>query len=142
MNPQEFPWTADQQVTVKNTTEHDHHFMVHGKSYLVRAHKASRFAGYIAWIYVYEMAVKQAQADGKFESWNDEGFREPYYQKFVQKVDALAEEVPIEEDIEADTGDEVDLEDTPEEPPNPPPGQGVAYQPPRNKGGRPPKVHS
>ena len=131
----QFGWSEDQQVTVTNPTAEDHMFMVHGKQYIVPKGKTVKMAGYIAWIYVYEMGLKLCQQDDNFIHWNDEGYRQQYYDKVV-----IAKDDPVQEIKEAEpavnTFDEVE-----DEPENPPPGQGVSYEPPRNKGGRPRKQH-
>lgn len=91
MNPQEFSWTEDQQVTVTNPTSDDFTWKVHGKEYMLGAGKTAKMPGFIAWLYVYGQSVKMTQADGVFARWNEEGFRQEYYDKFVAGVDELVQ---------------------------------------------------
>lgn len=113
MKPKEFSWKEDQQVTVKNPTDKDFTFKVHSKDYTVGAGKTVRMPGYIAWMFVYHAACKLAQEtnivldDNKnktsdFSRWNEEGFRETYYDKFVVSVEELVQEVFEEPEIEFD----------------------------------------
>lgn len=100
MNPTKFNWTEDQQVTVTNPTSEDFRWKVHGKDYLLGAGKTAKMPGFIAWLYVYNQAVKAVQADGKFNRWNDEGFQEEYYDRFVVGVDELVQIVEAEPEPE------------------------------------------
>lgn len=96
MNPKDFKWTEDQPVTVTNPTSEDFTWKVYGKDYMVQAGKTAKMAGFIAWLYVYNQAVKAAQADDKFAQWNDEGFRSEYYDRFVVGVDELVQVIEAE----------------------------------------------
>lgn len=89
MNPLEFNWTEDQQVTVKNPTEEKFVWKVHGQQYEVEAGAQANMPGYIAWLYVYEQAFKKAQAADKGSRWNEEEFRKEYYESFVVNVQPL-----------------------------------------------------
>lgn len=113
MKPKEFSWTEDQQVTVTNPTPVTHKFKVHSKEYELGAGKMAKMPGYIAWVYVYEMAVKMAQEDKVFNRWNEEGFRKEYFEKLVSGVDPLMQAVEIEEQPLVQT---LDDEELPEEP--------------------------
>lgn len=65
--------------------------------------------GYIAWVYVYGLATQLAQADGVFNRWNEEGFRQEYYDKLVSGVDAIVQSVEtVEDEPEVTTFDEAD----------------------------------
>ncbi len=99
MNPKDFSWTESQTVTVINPTSEDFSFKVHNKDYMIGAGQtAKNVPGFVAWVYVYNQAVKAAQNDNKFGSWNEEGFRQQYYEKFVVGVDASFE--IVQEDSE------------------------------------------
>lgn len=89
MNPKEFSWTEDQQVTVANPTSKDFTFRVHNKEYQVGAGKTAKMPGYMAWVYVYNQAVEKAQADKIFSRWNEEELRKEYYEKFVVGSDPV-----------------------------------------------------
>lgn len=108
MNPQEFSWTEDQQVTVVNPTDQPYSFKVHSKEYVLGPQKIAKMPGYIAWVYVYGMSTQLAQADGKFASWNEEGFRQQYYQKLVKNVDAIVQDIQEEPEPAINTFDEED----------------------------------
>lgn len=97
MNPQEFSWTEDQQVTVTNPTAESYKFKVHSKEYELGSGKSAKMPGYIAWVYVYGMASKLCQEDREFMRWNEEGFRQTYYEKVVSGTDPVVEEVKVEE---------------------------------------------
>jgi hypothetical protein len=129
MNPLDFNFTAEQQVTVTNPTGEPHRWTVYGKAYEVAPGKTAKMPGYIAWVYVYEMAANAAQADGQFNSWNDEGFKQKYYDRFIIGADELVREV-VEEQPDVTTFDEED----------PTPGQGGNYTPKVNQRGRSTKV--
>lgn len=107
MNPKDFGWSEDQQVTVTNPTSEKLQFKVHSKDYEIPAGRTLKMPGYIAWVAVYNLAVRMAQADGKFDEWNDEPVRKGYYEKFVVGMDNLVQEVELEP--------EVKLEDVTEE---------------------------
>lgn len=114
MKPTEFNWTEDQQVTVINPTEAPYKFKVHNKEYEVGAGKTVRMPGYIAWVYVYGLASKICQANGEFNRWNEEGFRQTYFEQLVAGVDSVMQTVePVEEEPTVETFDEVAT--TPEE---------------------------
>lgn len=113
MDPTEFSWTEDQRVTVTNPTAEDFKFKVHNKEYVLEAGRTASMPGYIAWLYVYNQAVKAAQSDNQFGSWNEEGFRQQYYDRFVAGVEALVQTVDVEPEPEIQTFDEL-TEDTPE----------------------------
>lgn len=97
MNPDDFAWTEDQQITVTNPTSDDFKFKVHNKDYLLEAGRTAKMPGYIAWMYVYGQATKLVQADGKFNRWNEEGFRQQYYDKFIAGVDELVQVIETDE---------------------------------------------
>ena len=86
-------------------------------------------AGFIAWIYVYGQASKMAQADGVFNRWNEEGFRQQYYDKFVAGMDSVVQVVEVAPQVEIQTYDP------------PAPGTGANYPDPKPqvKRGRPAK---
>jgi hypothetical protein len=88
-----FSWTEDQHITVINPTSEDFKFKVHAKEYQLGAGKSAKMPGYIAWVYVYNMASQLCQADNKYNSWNEEGFRQKYYEKLVVGVDAIVQDV-------------------------------------------------
>ena len=99
MNPKEFWWTEDQTVTVTNPTPEDFNFKVHNKDYMIGAGQtAKNVPGFVAWVYVYGQGFKAAMTDGKSDSWNEEGFRRQYFEKFVAGVDASFE--IVQEDSE------------------------------------------
>ena len=120
MNPKEFGWAEDQQVTVKNPTQKDFTFKVHNKEYTVPAGKTVKMPGYIAWVYVYHISAQEAQNtnisvdDNKnktsdFSRWNEEGFRQKYFTKFVSGTDSLIQ--TIEEIEPEDAADFEEVED-------------------------------
>lgn len=117
MDPKEFSWTEDQQVTVKNPTKEDFNFKVHSKDYVVKAGKTVKMPGYIAWVYVYHIACQLAQNTNvrvdenknkisEYIRWNEEGFRQSYFEKFVVGTEALVQEVIEEPEIEFDEVDD------------------------------------
>lgn len=128
MNPKEFSWTEDQQVTVTNPTSAPFTWQVHGKSYRLEAGKTAKMPGFIAWIYVYNQALAAAQADSEFSQWNDEGFRQKYFDRFVAGVDDLVQIVEEEAapEVTVFAGSDV----------TPAPGSGVNYEPEAPKRGR------
>ena len=101
MNPKEFSWSADQQVTVVNPTKSDFKFMVHSKEYVVGAGRMAKMPGYIAWVYVNKLATKQATEKGDFIRWNEEGFRKTYYDKLFVGADDIVQTVEIEPQVES-----------------------------------------
>jgi hypothetical protein len=100
MNPKEFGWKEDQQVTVTNPTEEDFRFKVHGKDYMVEKGTTAKMPGYIAWLYVYNLATQMAQKAGDFVHWNEEGFRQQYYDRIVVGADQTVQVVQPEPTIE------------------------------------------
>jgi hypothetical protein len=115
MNPLEFSWKEEQQVTVKNPTAVDFDFKVHNKDYRIGAGQTAKMPGYMAWLYVYNMAAKLAQDAGEYLRWNEEGFRTEYYNKVVVGADALVEIVQVEVEPEIVTFDTVDEKTLPAE---------------------------
>ena len=93
MNPKEFSWAEDQQVTVTNPTKNDYKFKVHSKDYQVNAGATAKMPGYIAWVYVYGLATQIAQDDNVFNRWNEEGFRNKYYDMIVAGTDDIVQSV-------------------------------------------------
>lgn len=120
MNPNDFPWTEDQQVTVTNPTGESYKFKVHSKEYELAAGRSAKMPGYIAWIYVYGMASKLCQADDEFPRWNEEGFRQTYYEKVYSGFDPIVEEIAVEEKPLVETLEDP-AEDTRDLPTNTPP---------------------
>lgn len=131
MRPDEFSWKEDQQVTVTNPTADDFTWKVHGKEYRLDSGKTAKMPGFIAWLYVYNQAVKAAEADGVWTRWNEEGFRQTYYERFVAGVDELVQVVENEPEPEVTVFGEDD---------NPGPGTGTTYEPQAPKRGRPAQV--
>lgn len=125
MNPQDFSWTEDQQVTVTNPTAEDYTFKVHNKEYVLGAGRTAKMPGYIAWVYVYGLSTQLAQADGTFNRWNEEGYRQTYYDKLVSGVDNLVQTIEIEPEPVIQTFD--DVEEAEEA--NPPANTGTSYEP-------------
>lgn len=93
MNPKEFGWEESQQVTVVNPTEDDFKFKVHNMDYEVKAGARVKMPGYIAWVYVYNMATKLCQEDGNFNRWNEENYRPTYFKKVAVGADSLLQEI-------------------------------------------------
>lgn len=100
MNPQEFEWQHDQQVTVSNPTKDNFQFQVGGKDYEVKAGKSVKMPGFIAWNYVYHQASQLAQADGVGTLWNEPTTREEYYEKLVVGIDPSVQDVQEEVELE------------------------------------------
>lgn len=96
MDPKEFSWTEDQQVTVTNPTTDTYKFKVHNKEYELGAGQTAKMPGYIAWVYVYGLSTQIAQADGVFNRWNEEDFRKTYYEKLYVGADQLVQTVAVE----------------------------------------------
>lgn len=103
MNPKDFSWTEEQSVTVTNPTEKDYTFMVHSKPYVVKAGQTARMPGYIAWVYTYGLATQMSQADKTWGRWNEEGFRNKYYDRIVVGADNVVEFVAPEPEVEVET---------------------------------------
>lgn len=101
MNPKEFGWKEDQQITVTNPTKSDFKFQVHSKSYAVKAGQTAKMPGYIAWMYVYKLATQMAQDNKDFMHWNEEGFRQRYYDKIVVGADDVIQTLEPEPQVEA-----------------------------------------
>lgn len=121
MKPDEFPWSEDQTVTVTNPTAETFKFKVHSKEYKLDAGKSAKMPGYIAWVYVYDMASQLCQADGEYMRWNEEGFRQTYYEKVYSGYDPIMEEIAVEEPSLVQ-----EVEDTPEVPTDTPSAADVA----------------
>lgn len=100
MNPKEFPWDESQQITVTNPTKSAFPFKVHNKDYVVEAGETVKMPGFMAWVYVYNQAVKAAQADGVFYKWNEEGFRKEYFDKFVAGIDDIVQAIETQPQIQ------------------------------------------
>jgi hypothetical protein len=100
MNPKEFDWDESQQVTVTNPTKENYSFKVHSKDYEVGAGETVKMPGFIAWVYVYGLATQMAQADNNWIHWNEEGFRQQYYEKITVRADAVIETVVPEPKVE------------------------------------------
>lgn len=100
MKPSEFDWQEDQQVTVTNPTENDYPFKVHNKDYELKAGETAKMPGYIAWVYVYGVASEMCQKANEFNRWNEEGFRNKYYDKIVVATDAVIEKIEVQPTIE------------------------------------------
>lgn len=111
MNPKEFSWTEDQQVTVTNPTDLPYKFKVHNKEYELGAHKTAKMPGYIAWVFVYGLSSQICQAEGNFLRWNEEGYRQEYYDRLVKNVDSIMQAVEEEDEPAVNTFDEEDAED-------------------------------
>lgn len=99
MNPKEFSWTEDQQVTVTNPTQKDFKFKVHSKGYEVKAGETVKMPGYIAWQYVHSLAFQMIQDDGEVVRWNEEGFRKQYHDQIVVGTDELIQKIEEEPEI-------------------------------------------
>lgn len=112
MNPKDFTWKQDQQVTVTNPTENDFKFKVHSKEYLVGAGQTAKMPGYIAWVYVHKLATQMAQKDNAFIHWNEEGFRQKYYEKIAVGADDIVQSFTPEPQVEplSDTVEETSTE--------------------------------
>lgn len=111
MNPKDFDWGTDQQVTVQNPTSKTHSFQVHSKFYEVGPNETVRMPGFMAWVFVYTLALELAQKAGEYENkWNDITVRQKYYNKvivgadeLIQKIEPVEEPSPIEKVDNADT---------------------------------------
>lgn len=122
MNPKEFDWAEDQQVTVINPTKDDYRFKVHNKDYMVKAGQKAKMPGYIAWVYVYGLASIMAQntnvqkiESGKvsdFQHWNEEGFRKTYFDKLVMEREEVVQTVEVEDEPLVDTFDDYSEEES------------------------------
>jgi hypothetical protein len=98
MNPKDFDWDQDQQVTVTNPTAKAHSFQVHSKFYEVGPHETVRMPGFMAWVFVYTLALELAQRAGEYENkWNDASVRQRYYNKVIVGADELIQKIePVE----------------------------------------------
>lgn len=96
MDPKEFSWTEDQQVTVTNPTSDPYKFKVHNKEYELGAGQTAKMPGYIAWVYVYGLATQISQAEGTFNRWNEEDYRKTYYERLFVGADELVQKVEVE----------------------------------------------
>lgn len=112
MNPKEFSWSEDQQVTVTNPTEQPYIFKVHNKQYELGAHKTAKMPGFIAWVYVYGLSSQMCQADGNFQRWNEEGYRQEYYEKLVKNIDSIMQVVEEEAEPLVNTFEEEDIDES------------------------------
>lgn len=109
MNPKEFNWTADQQVVVINPTSKAFRFQVHSKWYEVPAGKTVKMPGFIAWSYVYKLAVEMAVAAKDFDKWNEDGVHQEYYDKVVVSVEEIIQQVvEAEKDVTTFDDEETD----------------------------------
>lgn len=106
MNPKEFGWAEDQTVTVTNPTKNDYAFKVHSKDYIVKAGQTAKMAGYIAWVYTYGLACQMAQDEHQFSHWNEEGFRQKYYERIVIGSDEAVQTVVVESAVETLNSDD------------------------------------
>lgn len=70
--------------------------------------------GYIAWLYVYGLATQLAQADGTWYRWNEEEFRQEYYQKLIAGVAPIVETIEVEPQPEVEVVDDDSDNDLPE----------------------------
>jgi flagellar biosynthesis GTPase FlhF len=106
MNPKEFGWSTDQNVTVKNPTSDDFKFRVHGKEYIIGAGETVRMPGFMAWLFVYNMAELLAQKNNEYDNrWIDETVRAKYYQEVIVKVDDLIQQIEAVEPDPIERGD-------------------------------------
>lgn len=132
MNPKEFKWSEDQQVTVVNPTKDDFKFQVHSKEYVVEAGRMAKMPGYIAWMYVYKLATKMATEAGDFIRWNEEGFRDTYYDKLVAGTDDLIQKVEVQPVItQVDIAEDEEVVDEPVD------NSSIAPMKPKHAGDRP-----
>jgi hypothetical protein len=106
MDPKEFTWSEEQHVTVTNPTANDYIFKVHGKEYKLGAGRTAKMPGFIAWVYVYGLSTQIAQADGVFNRWNEEGFRQEYYDKLVVGAEDIVQDVVVAPQPEVHVFDE------------------------------------
>ncbi len=132
MNPKEFPWEEDQQVTVTNPTQKDFKFQVHSKEYEVKAGDTVKMPGFIAWLYVYGIASLMCQADNQFNRWNEEGFRNTYYERVIVSTEDVVQVVVPEPKVESFTSEPVPAAPEPHKPTEDP-------DKPEVRRGRPPK---
>ena len=140
MNPKDFGWEEDQTVTVINPTKEKHEFQVHGKSYEVAAGGKAKMPGYIAWLYVYTLASKMCQAKGQFGRWNEEGFKQTYFEPLVDNVEGVVniEVVEPKSEVEDLTVDDETTED--EEATDESGDDSESEQPKKTRRGRKPRV--
>lgn len=99
MNPKEFPWTEDQQVTVTNPTADTYNYKVHNKEYSIGPGETQKMPGFMAWVYVYGLSTQIAQAEDVFSRWNEEGFRKEFYDRLVVGADNLIQAVEVEKPV-------------------------------------------
>ena len=118
MNPKDFPWDESQQVTVVNPTKDDYKFKAHNKDYEVKAGQTVKMAGWIGWLYVYGLSCKMAQEAGDFIHWNEEGFRQKYYEKLIVGADSVLQEVVVAPEPTFEAFEEDVLGDDPAETPD------------------------
>lgn len=112
MDPKEFNWKAEQQVVVTNPTSKNFKFQVHSKWYEVGSAKTVKMPGFIAWAYVYKLAVQMAVSAGDFDKWNEDGIHQKYYDKIVVSVEEVIQQVAtVEEGVK--TFESEDLGDDP-----------------------------
>jgi hypothetical protein len=57
------------------------------------------------------MAQTAAEQEGKFNRWNDEGFKQEYFNRFVVGADELVQTVEEEPEPDVQVFDEEDLKD-------------------------------
>ena len=129
MNPKEFSWTEDQRVTVINPTSETYKFKVHNKDYELGPQKSAEMPGWMAWVYVYGLSTQLAQQDGVFNRWNEEGFRQEYYERLVKRTDQVVQaikEEPVSDFEELDNEADGETEDSTE---NTLAGHGETYTP-------------
>jgi hypothetical protein len=112
MDPKDFGWAEDQQVTVTNPTDKAYPFKVHSKEYEVKAGETVRMPGYIAWVYVYGITSQMCQAAGEFNRWNEEGFKQTYFTMVVVGADDVIEKVVVEPKVEPLEAEEEEEEAT------------------------------
>jgi len=102
MSPKDFNWEESQQITVINPTKEDYHFKVYSQDYEVKAGAKAKMPGYMAWMFVYHLAEKICQKEHNFNRWNEEGYRQIYFNRLVVAVDDIMQEVSVEpEKVEA-----------------------------------------
>lgn len=111
MNPKDFEWTEEQQVTVTNPTAERFTWQVHGKEYSLEGGQAASMPGYLAWVYVYGQACLAAQAEKMWDQWNDLPIRKEFYARFVAGVQPLMSVTPIEKSLVEPVADSSDGEE-------------------------------
>lgn len=109
MDPKEFNWKAEQQVVVTNPTSKNFRFQVHSKWYEVGSAQTVKMPGFIAWSYVYKMAVGMAITDKNFKKWNEDGVHQTYYDKIVVSVEEVIQQVStVEEAVTTFNAEDLD----------------------------------